>query len=74
MSTRHFKLPPHITPEAVEDLTNAIANLLDYASILMFLDKCNLQPTSRARWLAAQSAVNVLLAHEIGQEVSDDHD
>jgi len=36
------------------------------------LEACDLQPTTRAAWLAADSALNVILAHELGQEVAED--
>lgn len=36
------------------------------------LDRCDLQPTTRAARLAAHAAVIVLLAHERGQQVARD--
>jgi hypothetical protein len=67
-------LPEHVNTRAVDTLIETIAAALAYQSdpvITDALDKCNLQPTSRAVLLAAQAAVAVLLAHEIGQEVAE---
>lgn len=63
-------LPKQIDAEAVEILIFAIEEALsDSPSIKDALEACELQPTTRANWLAASAAVHVLLAHEIGQEV-----
>jgi hypothetical protein len=67
----HIKLPKHIDEKAVEDLINDLANRI-YANMKTFMEGCNLQPTTRAAKLAAEAAVCVLLAHEIGQEVNSD--
>lgn len=75
MTTRTFKLPQHIDRDALERLTLTITELLEYGAhvpVSLAYDASNLQPTSRAAWLAANAAVNVLLAHEIGQEGKSD--
>lgn len=72
-----INLPAHIEQKAVDDLTATIAGVLAYESdvpITLAYDACNLQPTSRAAMLAAQAAVAVLLAHEIGQELAQEDD
>lgn len=67
-------LPDHIDQADVENLISTIeSELEDNPAIQDALNACNLQPTTRASWLAAASAVNVLLAHEIGQEVARDN-
>jgi hypothetical protein len=59
-----------------EDVNNLIATIeIELANnpvIVDALNACNLLPTTRANWLAAMSAVNVLLAHELGQTVARD--
>lgn len=68
----NITLPKQISQEAYQALVETIAGALAYegdAIITDALNKANLQPTSRAVMLAAQAAVAVLLAHEIGQEV-----
>jgi hypothetical protein len=66
-------LPERIDAAAVDNLIDAIQDQLrDNPGIQDALDACNLQPTRRAAWLAASSAVLVLLAHEFGQEVARD--
>jgi len=67
----HIKLPEHIDEKAVEKLITAMARSIERRYIWQ-MDACNLQPTSRAARLAAEAAVCVLLAHEIGQEVNSD--
>jgi len=67
----HIKLPKHIDEQAVEKLIRDLANRI-YANMQTSLEGCNLQPTTRAAKLAAEAAVCVLLAHEIGQEVNSD--
>lgn len=67
-------LPGTITTQAdqraLEDLERELADaiMLD-VEIFKRLEKCNLQPTTRAAALAARAAVLVLIAHDIGQEV-----
>ncbi len=65
-----IKLPNHIKQQAVENLIEALAKTIEFGSFEM--DQCELQPTSRAARLAAEAAVCVLLAHEIGQEINSD--
>jgi len=69
----HIKLPDHVDAAAVEKLIAVLAYTLRGeaidGSVAVYLDACNLQPTSRAALLAAEAAVAVLVAHEIGQEV-----
>lgn len=66
-------LPAHIDPADVENLVATLAAALaDDPVIRDALEACNLQPTSRAGWLASQAAVIVLVMHEIGQEVTRD--
>jgi len=65
--TMHIKLPDHILAADVEKLIEALA--LRIQGTTVELEACNLQPTSRPSRLAAEAAVCVLLAHEIGQEV-----
>ena len=66
-------LPEHVGELEVEALVSTIyERLLDDPAITDALEACNLQPTSRAAWLAANSAVIVLIVHEIGQEVAED--
>jgi len=66
-------LPDHIDAWDVENLISTIEEQLEVSPLIQdALNKCNLQPTMRACWLAANSAVLVLLAHEIGQEVAAD--
>jgi len=71
--TMHIKLPDHITESNIEKLISSIAASLFYGNteepVGWALDACDLQPTTRAAHLAAEAAVCVLLAHEIGQEV-----
>jgi hypothetical protein len=62
-----IKLPDHIQAIAIESLILALS--LRIQGTVVEIDACNLQPTSRASRLAAEAAVCVLLAHEIGQEV-----
>jgi len=72
--TNTFTLPEHLNRQALENLTLTITELLMYGvnvPVTVGYDASNLQPTSRAAWLAANAAVSVLLAHEIGQEVGD---
>jgi len=75
-----FELPGHIDPSDLEILIRNIALCLSYdpaeqkgapgiPTLTELYDACNLQPTSRACYLAAHVAVLTLLAHEIGQEV-----
>lgn len=71
----NFTLPARVSQEAYQALVETISGALAYegdAIITDALNKANLQPTSRAVILAAQAAVSVLLAHEIGQEVAED--
>lgn len=67
-----FTLTPQAQTEqrALEDLERELADaiMLD-VEIFKRLEKCNLQPTTRAAALAARSAILVLIAHNIGQEV-----
>ncbi len=66
-------LPERIDPADVDNLIATIeAELADNPAITDALKACDLQPTSRANWLAAASAVHLLLAHELGQEVARD--
>jgi len=66
-------LPDHIDSWDLENLISTIEEQLEDSPLIRdALNACNLQPTTRANWLAAASAVNVLLAHEIGQEVAAD--
>src|SRR5579859_1444317 len=68
-------LPAHIDAADVENLISTIEEALEDDPVIRdALNACNLQPTSRANWLAATSAVNLLLAHEIGQEVARDEE
>jgi hypothetical protein len=63
-------LPEHIDAADAHNLVDAIhEQLRDSPSIQDALYACNLDPTGRVAWLAAASAVHVLLANEIGQEV-----
>ena len=56
----------------IDNLIATIAEQLDASPIVTdALMACGLEPTSRAFWLAADSAVNVLLAHDIGQTVGE---
>ena len=75
-----FELPGHIDEADLEILIHHVALMLAYdtlvsdpseepPSLTKLYDACNLQPTSRAAYLAAHNAVLTLLAHEIGQEV-----
>jgi len=67
-------LPEHVERPAADQLVAVIAEVLVYAGrvpITEAYDLCNLQPTTRAAILAAQAAVAVLIAHEIGQGVGD---
>jgi hypothetical protein len=68
----YIKLPSHIQESDVEKLIDRldflIRELMDEE-----LDACNLQPTTRAARLAAEAAVCVLLAHEIGQEIGQEN-
>lgn len=69
----HLVLPEHISEAAVTSLVMTIAEALGPGfvdEITTALSDCDLQPTSRATYLAASAAVAVLLAHEIGQEVN----
>lgn len=64
-------LPEHIEEHAVETLVSVIhERIMDDPEIKDALEACNMQPTNRAATLAAMSAVNALLAHEIGQELA----
>ncbi len=66
-------LPEHISQASVVVLAAVICErILCDPEVKDALEACELQPTSRAASLAAMSAVNVLLAHEIGQEVAAD--
>jgi len=66
-------LPDHIDSWDVENLISTIEEQLEDSPVIRdALEACSLQPTTRACWLAANSAVLVLLAHEIGQEVAAD--
>jgi len=67
----HIKLPNHIRAAAVEALVTALAKTIQ-GGLPNAMDSCELQPTRRAARLAAEAAVCVLLAHEIGQEVNFD--
>jgi hypothetical protein len=67
------RLPNGTSHEAAASLVEVIAGALMpgwVEEISIALDKCELQPTSRATYLAASAAVAVLLAHEIGQEAA----
>jgi len=65
----HIKLPEHIDEKAIEKLITALAKRIA-DGLVVSMEACNLQPTTRAARLAAEAAVCVLLAHEIGQEVN----
>lgn len=66
-------IPQHIDPIDVENLAATLAVLItEDPEMAGALEICNLQPTSRAAHLAANAAVNVLLAHEIGQEAGNE--
>jgi hypothetical protein len=66
-------LPDHIDQADVENLISTIEQQFEDSPVIRdALGACNLQPTSRANWLAASVAVHVLLAHEIVQEVAAD--
>jgi len=67
----YIKLPEHIDEQAVEKLITAMARSIERRYIFQ-MDACNLLPTSRAARLAAEAAVCVLLAHEIGLEENAD--
>ena len=57
----------------IKELIETIAEeLLSNPAVKDALTACDLQPTTRAAGLAAASAVNVILAHELGQEVAAD--
>lgn len=66
-------VPAHM--EAVR-VNNAISTLADQIYegpiITDALRACGIEPTSRACWLAAAAAVQVLMAEDIGQTVRDD--
>jgi hypothetical protein len=67
-----IQLPLRINQDDVDSLTHAVAEFLQYGvnrNVTRWYDECEMQPTSRAAWLAASAAVAVLLVHEIGQEV-----
>lgn len=66
-------LPEHIDEADVENLVSILhERIMDDPELRDAFEACNLQPTNRAASLAAMSAVNVLLAHELGQEVAGD--
>ncbi len=67
----YIKLPDHIRASAIEVLVTALAKVIQ-DGVPDAMDSCELQPTRRAARLAAEAAVCVLLAHEIGQEVNSD--
>lgn len=58
----------------IHNLTECLADMLMNSSgpQLRFLEALDLQPTTGAARLAAQAAVSVLLAHELGQTVAQD--
>ena len=63
-------LPGHIDEADVENLVAILhERIMDDPELRDALKACNVQPTNRAATLAAMSAVNVILAHELGQEV-----
>jgi len=63
--------PEHIKDEKIQALIEVLEDaLVDNPAIQDALNACDLEPTTRARWWAAVSAVSVLLAHECGQEVA----
>jgi len=64
----YIKLPNHIEDRKVEWLVTSLERWLLTVSEV---EAYNLHPTTRAARLAAEAAVCVLLAHEIGQEVGD---
>jgi hypothetical protein len=63
-----------INPADAIHLLDVIAAEIEYANPDMqaSYDACNLQPTSQAVRLAAAAALNVLLAHDIGQDAKGD--
>jgi hypothetical protein len=64
---------PAPTGSDIRNLVETITlQLYDSPMIVDALTACDLQPTLRATWLAASSAVHVLLAHELGQQVARD--
>ena len=72
--TTQIVLPDNVNRAAADQLVAVIAAALMYAGnvpITEAYDNCGLQPTTRAAILAAQVALSVLIAHEIGQEVGE---
>jgi len=66
-------LPEPMNERAVENLVVILhERIMDDPELRDALEACNLQPTYRAATLAAMCAVNVILAHELGQEVAAD--
>lgn len=65
-----INLPEHIDPVDLENLISTLAAVItEDQDLREALDICNLDPTPRAVMLASEAAINVILAHEIGQEV-----
>jgi len=60
-------LPDHVSEAAYHALVETIAGAIQSDVLITdAMDNASLQPTSRAAILAAQAAVAVILAHEIG--------
>ena len=63
-------LPLDPKTRALNALIEHVADYLQSNSITRLLEAANLQPTTDAAYLAANAAVSVLYAHDLGQSVT----